>query len=104
MGFLIRADARFASELIVSNSRPAVSGTMKRTKISVRTQNAAYMRNVILLPVALISERKVMETRKLDAPEPSDAAATPRPRTRSGKTSDTSIHAIGPMLNAKQVM
>src|ERR1700758_3380881 len=59
---------------------------------------------VNVLPAALISERNVSDTMKLDAPDPMDAAATPRPRSCRGNTSDTRIHATGPMLNAKQVM
>jgi len=62
------------------------------------------MAKVAVLPAVLISDRKVMETRKFDAPEPSVAAATPRPRNRNGKTSETRIQAMGPILNAKQVI
>ena len=35
-----------------------------------------------------------METTKLQAPEPRDAAATPRPRTRSGKLAEIAVRDV----------
>jgi hypothetical protein len=85
---------------MLSNSRPLVSGITKRTKNSVRIQNAPYMIRVSEVPAALRRDRKVSEIRKFEVPKLSVAAATPRPRTRKGKTSETIIQAIGPILKA----
>jgi hypothetical protein len=79
---------------MLSNSQPHVSGTANRTNTSVTMQRVPSMANVYPLPLAWRRDKNVNETAKLEIPDPSVAAATPLPRTRSGKTSATKIQAI----------
>src|SRR5579885_3373206 len=72
--------------------------------MSVTMLISLSMAKVRALPIASINDKNVIETMKLEVPDPNVAAATPRPRTRKGKTSATRIHAIAPRLNAKQMM
>ena len=82
--------------LILSNSALWFLESRRRTKRSVNRQNAPKMTKVRALPAAWMRERNVNDTRKFDVPKLNVDAATPRPRTRRGKTSETRIHAIGP--------